>query len=128
VVPRRLARLPAHPLGAGLVVHEAATSSSRLAGLALLPGLPRGHALLLRRCRSVHTFGMRFPIDVVFADERGTVVRLVRDVSRGRVLRCPGATDVLETRAGEAPLFLEGGRGAGARLSRRIPRAGRGGP
>jgi uncharacterized protein len=32
-------------------------------------------ALVLRRCRNVHTFGMRFPIDVAFCDEAGTVLR-----------------------------------------------------
>ncbi|HXY93694.1 MAG TPA: DUF192 domain-containing protein [Acidimicrobiia bacterium] len=32
-------------------------------------------ALLLRPCRQVHTFGMRFPIDVGFCDVHGTVLR-----------------------------------------------------
>jgi uncharacterized membrane protein (UPF0127 family) len=31
-------------------------------------------ALLLRPCRNVHTFGMRFPIDVAFCDATGTVL------------------------------------------------------
>jgi uncharacterized protein len=107
MVPRRLARLPAHDIGRGLAIHEARTPAARLLGLALLRELPRGHALLLRRCRSVHTFGMRFPLDVAFLSADGTVVRLVRDVRPGRLVRCgPPAADVLETRAGEAGLFL----------------------
>jgi uncharacterized protein len=32
-------------------------------------------ALVIRNCRNVHTFGMRFPIDVAFCDATGTVVR-----------------------------------------------------
>jgi uncharacterized membrane protein (UPF0127 family) len=32
-------------------------------------------ALVLRPCRQVHTFGMRFPIDVAFCDRDGRVVR-----------------------------------------------------
>jgi uncharacterized membrane protein (UPF0127 family) len=32
-------------------------------------------ALLLRPCRNVHTFGMRFAIDVAFCDASGTVLR-----------------------------------------------------
>ena len=32
-------------------------------------------ALVLRPCRSVHTFFMRFPIDVAFCDREGTVLR-----------------------------------------------------
>ncbi len=32
-------------------------------------------ALVLRPCRSVHTVGVRFPIDVAFVDRDGIVVR-----------------------------------------------------
>ena len=32
-------------------------------------------ALVLRRCRNVHTIGMRFAIDVAFCDAAGTVLR-----------------------------------------------------
>ena len=56
------------------------------------------HAMLLERCRWVHTFGMRFPIDVVFLDRDLQVVD-VRRVDPGRltqprlrarhVLECP---------------------------------------
>jgi uncharacterized protein len=38
----------------------------RLVGLAGLPALDRGLGLLIPRCSCVHTFGMRFSIDVVF--------------------------------------------------------------
>ena len=33
-------------------------------------------ALVLRPCRQVHTFGMRFPIDVAFCDGSGIVLHL----------------------------------------------------
>jgi uncharacterized protein len=33
-------------------------------------------ALVLRPCRQVHTFGMRFPIDIAFCDRSGTVLYL----------------------------------------------------
>jgi hypothetical protein len=32
-------------------------------------------ALVLRPCRHVHTFGMRFPVDVAFCDVTGRVLR-----------------------------------------------------
>ena len=32
-------------------------------------------AMVLRPCRSVHTMGMRFPVDVAFCDRAGVVVR-----------------------------------------------------
>ena len=34
-------------------------------------------ALVIRPCRQVHTFGMRFPIDVAFCDREGVVLRTV---------------------------------------------------
>jgi uncharacterized membrane protein (UPF0127 family) len=35
-------------------------------------------ALVIPQCRWVHTFGVRFPIDVAFVDEGGVVVKIVR--------------------------------------------------
>jgi uncharacterized membrane protein (UPF0127 family) len=43
-------------------------------------------ALVLRPCRQVHTFGMRFPIDVAFCDRDGVVLRTVT-VAPWRVTR-----------------------------------------
>jgi uncharacterized membrane protein (UPF0127 family) len=104
-LPRRLERLPSRRVGRGGVVHEATTARARLLGLAFLRELPRGHALLIAHCRSVHTFGMRFPIDVLFVDENGSVLRVARDTPPRRILYCRRAFAVLETRAGEAGLF-----------------------
>ena len=58
-------------------------------------------ALLLERCRSVHTFGMRVPITVVFLDSSWRVIRVVR-ASRGRLLFCRRARRVLECHIGAA--------------------------
>ena len=105
---RRLRRLRASEVAAGATVLEACGFRARLLGLAFLHGneLPPGHALLLPRCRSIHTFGMRFPIDVAFADEAGTVLRVVRQLQPARVAGCRGAAFALETHAGELPRFL----------------------
>jgi uncharacterized protein len=80
----------------GLEVPVATTSLSRLLGLALLGRRRAGPGLLLPRCRSVHTFGMRFRLDVHFLDESGRVIELRRGVAPGRVIRCAGAMAVLE--------------------------------
>lgn len=57
-------------------------------------------ALLIRPCTSVHTFGMRFPIDVAFCDEDLKVLETVR-MKRWRIGRPrPGARSVLEVEAG----------------------------
>ena len=50
--------------GPGVDAWVAEALPVRLAGLAGLADLPPGRALLLPRCRSVHTLGMRFAIDV----------------------------------------------------------------
>lgn len=106
MLPRRLERLPSRPLASGGIVHEATTASARLLGLAFLDGLPYDHALLIPRCRSVHTFGMRFELDIAFLDERGRPLRLERAVPRRRVLFCRHAFAVLEARAGHPELFV----------------------
>jgi hypothetical protein len=107
VLPRRLACLHARELPGGLRLLEARDLRARLLGLALLRELPRGCALLIPRCRSVHTFGMRFAIDVVFLDEEGAVV-LVTEGMRPRALRsCRRAAAVIEARAGEGRRFAD---------------------
>ncbi len=66
--------------------------------------------------RSVHTFGMRFAIDVAFCDRSGVVIRLVT-LRRGRVTRfVPRASRVLEAEAGA---FARWGVGVGDRLELR---------
>ena len=57
-------------------------------------------AILLKPAKSVHTFRMRFPIDVAFCDRELNVVKLVT-VSRNRVTRPVLKSHVvLETEAG----------------------------
>lgn len=74
----------------------AATLLSRLLGLALLRPERAGEGLLIPRCRSVHTFGMRFALRVVFLDEALGRVSVRDRVGPGRVVREPGASAVLE--------------------------------
>jgi uncharacterized membrane protein (UPF0127 family) len=95
VTPRRLERLESLRVG-GVVIRVASSRLARLLGLALLPGMPADSGLLIPRCRSVHTFGMRFALDLVFLDREGGVVRTVHAVGPGRVVSCPGAAGVLE--------------------------------
>jgi uncharacterized membrane protein (UPF0127 family) len=68
----------------------------RLLGLALLRRRRAGPGLLIPRCRSVHTVGMLFRLDLTFLDDRGRPLRRVDGVPPFRVLRCPGAESVLE--------------------------------
>ena len=93
--PRRFKGLERTAAGAGRVP-VASTLVSRTLGLALLARERAGAGLLIPRCRSIHTVGMRFPIDVFFLDAEGRVIELRRSVPPRRVIRSPGAIAVLE--------------------------------
>jgi uncharacterized membrane protein (UPF0127 family) len=70
----------------------------RLIGLAWSRS-PRAAALLLPRCRSVHTFGMRFALDLFWLDAHGEIVRVDRRVPPWRLRRCGSAACVIEVPA-----------------------------
>jgi uncharacterized membrane protein (UPF0127 family) len=71
-------------------------------GLLGRKGLPSGEGILLRPAGSVHTFFMRFPIDVVFLDREQRVVAIAADVPPWRTRGARGAKAVVELAAGEA--------------------------
>jgi len=58
--------------------------------------LPRARAMLIPDCRSVHTAGMRFALDLVWLDRDGRVLRVDLGVAPWRVRSCRGAAAVLE--------------------------------
>ena len=96
----RLAKLETHRLPGGLRLFVARSRRARLLGLALLARAPRaGCALVLPRCSSVHTAGMRFALDLVFLDAGGRVMRVARGVPPWRVVSCRGAVAVVEVAA-----------------------------
>lgn len=72
--------------------------------------------IVLIPCRAVHTFGMKKPIDVAFVDERGTVVESLRNVTRGRRLRCKKACAAVE-RFAHSGRWFEGGDSLFAAIS-----------
>jgi uncharacterized membrane protein (UPF0127 family) len=93
------------PRGRVWRVEIPATRRERMRGLRDRGSLPPDHAMLFPRCRSVHTFGMRFPITVAFLDARWRIVA-VRPMRPGRlawprvrarsVLECPAGTELRE--------------------------------
>ena len=68
-------------------------------GLAWLDLRRAGPGLLLPDCRSVHTFGMRFDLDLVFLDIGGREIRRSRAVPPGRLRAERAAAAVLEVPA-----------------------------
>jgi uncharacterized protein len=99
---QRLRRLPERRV-LERTVRVATGRRSRLLGLAWLPRERTGEGLLIPRCSSVQTFGMRFALDIHFLAADGSVIETRRAVPRRRVVRCPGAGSVLEvpTEGGE---------------------------
>ena len=69
---------------------------ARLLGLALLPADRAGPGLLIPRCSGVHTFGMRFALELTFLAGNGEVLAVRRVVGPRRLVRCRGAESVLE--------------------------------
>lgn len=80
----------------------AADSASRRRGLLGRDALAPGTALIIAPCGGIHTFGMRFAIDVVFAARDGRVLKIARAVGPRRVAMCLRAFAAIELAAGEA--------------------------
>jgi uncharacterized protein len=81
---------------------RAAGPWTRMRGLLGRGSLPPGEGMLFNRTSSVHTFFMRFPIDVVFLAESGEVVSVREAVPAWRAVSQRGARWTLELAAGEA--------------------------
>ena len=96
------ARLRVREQDIGVQVSITETARERMRGLLGRAALGSGEALLLERCGSVHTFGMRFAIDIVFLDRRHCVVAIHHDVPRRRMSFSLRATHTLEMPAGSA--------------------------
>lgn len=100
--PLRFRRLERREV-AGAPVAVASGFLARLLGLALLDRERAGAGLLIPRCRSVHTVGMRFPLDVVFLDRAGREIRRVAGVEPFRAVGDRRAAAVLELPAAIGP-------------------------
>lgn len=73
---------------------------TRLKGLLGTKGLEAGEGLVIRPCGSVHTFGMKYAIDVVFAAADHRVLKTVPGLGPGRMAACGGSRYVVELPAG----------------------------
>ncbi len=91
--------------------------SARLLGLAGRSAIPAGRALLIPECNAVHTWGMRFALDIAFLEwppNAGTgVIRLCEAVGPRRWVGVRGRS-ALQTAVLEAPGGTLRGLGSGA--------------
>ncbi len=65
--------------------HMAVHRADRRRGLLGTTSLPVGEGLLIQPCRSVHTVGMDYPIDVLFIAGDGRVVKAFANLGPGRL-------------------------------------------
>lgn len=94
----RLAALPRREV-LGIEVSEASGLSARLRGLAGISVERAGSGLLIPRCAGIHTFGMRFPLDLFFLDREGEPLVVRRGIPACRFVSARGAVAVLEVPA-----------------------------
>lgn len=82
------------------VARVAATDEQRKLGLLNDDPLEPGRGLWIVPCERIHTFGMKFPIDVVFLDGTGRIVYLRKEVDRSQHCAHERASSCLELPAG----------------------------
>jgi len=81
-------------------VEPAFDSHTRRKGLLGRESMSTDEVLIIAPCNAIHTFFMRFAIDVAFVSRSGQVVKLSRDVRPGRIAMSPRAFAALEFTAG----------------------------
>lgn len=85
-------------------VEAAFEAADRRRGLLGRDGLEPGHALVIAPTNLVHTFAMRFAIDILFVARDGRVLKAARAVSPRRISGALGAFAVVELAAGQLDL------------------------
>jgi uncharacterized membrane protein (UPF0127 family) len=73
---------------------------NRRKGLLGRAGLAEGEGLWIVPCEAVHTFWMRFPIDLVYLDRKYRVIKIRTGVRPWRLSACLRAHSVIELAAG----------------------------
>ena len=92
-------------------VWRAANAWEKMRGLLGRAPLTEGEGLLIDSCAMVHTFGMRYPLDLAFLDPDGRVCKLVSGLVPARCAGSiaaeatlelgPGALDRLRLKVGD---------------------------
>jgi uncharacterized protein len=84
----------------GSFVKVADHGAARRKGLLGRKHLAPGEGLWILPCEAVHTFGMQFPIDLVYVDRKNRVRKLRSSVRPGQLSMCLTAHSVLELASG----------------------------
>lgn len=81
-------------------VEVADRGRKRRKGLLGREGLAAGEGMWIVPCESVHTFGMRFPIDLIYLDRKLRVKKVRSNVIPWRLSACLSAHSVVELASG----------------------------
>ena len=84
----------------GEAIDIADTSAKRTTGLLKHTELRAGEGLWIVPCEGVHTFFMKFALDLVYIDKKNLVRKVVRDVRPWRVSFCLMADSIVELPVG----------------------------
>lgn len=96
----RYCRLEHNHRRLGWMVSRCSSMRERAIGLLGTPCLVPGSAWLLQPCGKVHTFGLRYAIDVLFCDANWRVVDLLDELAPWQVAGHRGARAAWELPAG----------------------------
>ncbi|WP_031499170.1 DUF192 domain-containing protein [Bryobacter aggregatus] len=90
--------------GGTLTTHAgiANTSELRRRGLLQHSSLEEGDGLWIAPCEAVHSFGMKFPIDVLYLNKQKKVLKIRANMVKSRLSFCLRAHSVLELPTGMA--------------------------
>jgi len=83
---------------------EALGFFNRLFGLMFRKIMPPDEALIFYHTPSIHTFFMRFDIDVIFLDKNRRIIRIYNNLKPNRVIYCPNSYCAIECLGGNASL------------------------
>lgn len=94
-----------------LNVSKTSTMFERMRGLLFRKKLTSDQGLWIQPCNSIHTFFMTFPIDVIFMDKSGTVIKVSENIPAWRMSGNVKAVAVMELLAGTVKsLGIKAGR------------------
>jgi hypothetical protein len=102
----------------GQAIEVAQTAAQKVKGLLGRECLEDGQGLLFKSAGSLHTLFMRFPIDIVYADKNGKILKLAESVGPFKLVAAPlrcfyalelpaGAIKASGTRVGDRLSFEE---------------------
>lgn len=83
-------------------VYRTETLWERMRGLLALPALTKSQGLWIEKCHSVHSFGMRYALDLVYLDKRDRIIKIVIDMPPRRCSYAWRAAAVIELQSGES--------------------------